>query len=139
MLSRVIEIWSSFISVCGDAITISGPSADGKGEVPEPAQTTLGMEGVEHGDGWGKARMVVRMLGVKGANMEHDRLRVGVGCFFGFAFFFTAAPNVFPISAECFGWREGCLRVGARTAGYCLWGPGSSRAVSVTIEQPLYI
>ena len=47
----------------------------------------------------------------------------------------TAAPNFVPILAECFGWNEGCLRVGARTAGCFLWGPGSSQAVSVTTSS----
>ena len=37
----------------------------------------------------------------------------------GRVFVFTAAPNFVPNSAECFGWREGCLRVGALPATRC--------------------
>jgi hypothetical protein len=47
-----------------------------------------------------------------------------------------ATPPYFKNQCGVRVWREGCLRVGARTASECLFGP---QAVRVTKEQPLYI
>src|SRR4051812_15803706 len=46
-----------------------------------------------------------------------------------------------PLPAECFGWREGCLRAGALLATRPSCAPPSARvgeASSVTVKQPLW-